>query len=372
MRIFTSYHPALFALQALHDQFPGVLELYVFCNDEGARCYNTEGKNKQLFTPVDRSSGALSIKVQQFRAKRKKIFWGDKEDLPLAPRKKQLKQLSIQDEIEQNVLVFSIPSQNDDAFDVFAVCFSKTFSNFYIPNGRNVLSSELKKSIGQTVAGQIEWLYQLHHNQQQNIERIQQAYHQNALKLKETDEALTREKATTDNLLSEYLNQLIDKHELALDCTIQLAADFLSTIRIKQIEIDAIEQLVADAVTTAYDLALDNERIELTANLLKDTKQHAASTKSYKLQELDKTEQLLHRYEEAAELVAQKSLAVNGKNLAKQLNISGPAITDAIKKHALKITRLMEKHPDRWPLISDYIRPLREIKLQALRKASGK
>lgn len=368
MNVLSTYHPALLAMQSLHDQFPGALELYTFCNDNGVKCYYTEGKNRQLFTPINLSNKNLFVKIQQFRNQKKKVFWGDKEDLPIETRKKALKQLSIQDEIEQNVLVFTIQSKTDELNDVFAICFSKTFSNFYLPSRHNTLSSELKKSIGATIASQIEWLYRLHESQKENINRIQHAYHQNAKILEQKQHELDFESKTNRDLLHQYLKQLIKEYETALNCNLILDDGFIDQIIASKIEISAIDSILKKAVLTAYDLAFDTSAIQLTANLILPTSSLAPTKKSIQLVALEKTTALLDKYEKAAQELINTSQPVNGKNLAKTLKISGPAITDAIKKHRHKIGKLIEKHPKRWPLILDYIKPIREIKHQLIRE----
>lgn len=372
MNILTSYHPALLALQSLHDQFPGALNFYLFCNDNGTQAYHSNGKNKGIFLPTNMETAESRPRIQKFRVAKKEVYWGDSDDLPVKPQKKsgkslEIKQLSIQDEIEQNVLIFRVPSLNDDSNDTFAIHFSKTFSNFYIPSGRNVLSSEMKQSIGKTIRNQILWLYDLHEKQTRNIGRIQHAYLQSADDLEVAQAALEQEKATNRNLLEKYLNQLIREQEISLNCKIVVKNGFLDKIKHSEIPIETIKEMVNNAVLTAFDLAIEKSIIQLTPNLL-----HLGPTvrsqpqKSVQLIELDKTQALLDRYEHAARGLEQKSMRVNGRNLAKELNISGPAITDAIKKHRQKIKRLLEKYPSRWVLICDFIRPIREIKLDVL------
>lgn len=369
MNILTAYHPALLSLQSVFDQFPGALEFFLFCNDNGIKAYHCAGKNEGLFVPADISSAENKILVQKFRKAKKEIVWTDKDDLPVNPKmavgkRYEIKQLSIQDEIEQNVLVFRLPSLNDDASDVFAIRFSKTFSNFYIPSGRNVLSSDLKKSIGKTIRNQVVWLYDLHQQQQRNIGRIQNAYRQSADALEDSRTALERERAANKDLLERYLSQLVREQEIHLNCQIIVKNGFLEKMQENDVPIEAIKQLVEDAVLTAFDLAFDKQYIELTPNFINVNNQHIAPQiqKSAQLVDLDKTQALLEKYEQAARQLEQRSMRINGRNLAEELAISGPAVTDAIKKHGAKIRRLLEKYPTRWPLICDFIRPIREIK----------
>lgn len=368
MNILTSYHPALLALQSLHDQFPAAIEFYLFCNDGGVKTYYSKGKNKGIFLPKEIGSAENKLYVQKLRKTKKEVFWTDKADLPIddlgvSKKKYEIKQLTLQDEIEQSVLLFRIPGRNDDAYDVFAICFSKTFSNFYIPAGRNVLSSELKKSIGKTIRNQIVWLYDLHENQHRNINRIQNAYQQNADNVEELELELEREKATNRDLLGKYIDQLIREQEIALNCKIELKSGFLDKIKNTSVAIELLKEIVREATLTAYDLSVEKTVISLTPNLIQLEKlERKPIAKTVQLIELDKTQVLLDRYEKAARQLEQKSERINGRNLAKEMGISGPAITDAIKKHSSKIKRLLEKYPTNWPLICDFIRPIREMK----------
>ena len=367
MNILSSYYPALLCMQSLHDQFPAALAFYVFCNDNGLKVYYSNGKNDGILIPKDIGELENNPIVIKFRKKKKEVMWADLDDLPINPvkesRKLEIKQLSIQDEIEQNVLIFRIPSLNDDSFDVFALSFAKTFSNFYIPSGRNVLSSELKTTIGKTVRSQIQWLYEFHAKQSTSINRIQHAYQQNIDELDESNEILAREQATNRDLLEKYLTQLIRNQEITLNCKIVLKNGFLDRIKNSGFGIESIKMIVETAVNTAYDLALNKSIIYLTPNLIQHKKQtFQAVHQTSQLAALNKTVALLDRYEQAARQIELRSERINGRNLAAELQISAPAITDAIKKHNSKIKRLLEKYPSKWPLICDFIRPIREIK----------
>lgn len=369
MNILTSYHPGLLALQSLHEQFPGALDFYLFCHNESLQVYHSQGQQKSIFLPTDQLTNEMKPQVQKFRQIKKEVIWGDLDDLPIGKEKRkplEIKQLSIQDEIEQNVLIFRIPSQLDDAYDVFAISFSKTFSNFYIPSGRNVLSSDLKKSIGQTICNQIKWLYSLHSQQKSNINRIQFAYQQNSDELEEIKSTLEEERVKSRDLLAKYINQLVKNQETALNCKIRLKKGFLDKIKASEIGIDTLKSIIENASLTAYDLALDQSVIDLTPNLIQHSNRldEKFEQKSTQLIELDKTYALLDKYEQAARGLIDKSSYVNGRNLAEALEISGPAVTDAIKKHQPKIKRLLENYPNRWPLLCDFIRPIRELKFE--------
>ncbi len=376
MNILSTYHPATLAFQSIYDQFPGALNFYLFCYDKGVKTYHCKGKNKVIFLPKEIEESTIKIAVQRFRNKKKELIWGDLDDLPvnhLEPDKEvRIKQLSIQDEIEQNVLIFRIESITDDAFDVFAIQFSKSFSNFYIQSGRNALSSDLKKTIGKTIRNQIVWLYALYKSQKRNIERIQLAYQQNVSYLEQIQIQLNNEREFNQVLLTKYLHQIIAEHEITLKCKITLDRGVLNEIKVAKIGINDIQNILKDAILTAYDLAIDRTNIHLTPNLILVNKNQHNATKnnSHQIIALDRTIALLDRYEKAARQLERKSIRINGRNLATELQISGPAITDAIKKHTPKIKRLLEKYPTKWELICDFVKPIREIKWSTLAAGS--
>ncbi|WP_070137040.1 hypothetical protein [Crocinitomix algicola] len=364
MKIISSYHPAVLALESLFDQFPAALNFRCFCNDNGIALYSCDGKNMDDFTPKNIINQELKIKIQKFRDLKKEVFWGDDDDLPVRKEShtRTIKQLSIQDEIEQNILIFRVPSLNDDSNDVFSITFSKSFSNFYIPSGRNALSSEMKVALGKTIRNQVLWTYKLHKKQSNSIRRIQQAYLKHADEVDELHVKLEQERDNNRALLDRYLLQLLRSKEIELDANIRIKKGFLDKIINADIGINEIKSAVETAVATAHDLAVDKSNINLSANLIDVKRTDQTKHKSSQLIALDKTHALLDRYEQAARQLNDNSVKINGRNLAKTLEISGPAITDAIKKHQLKIAKLIEKHPDSWPLICEFIRPLQEIR----------
>ncbi|MGB1102268.1 MAG: hypothetical protein ACPG21_01425 [Crocinitomicaceae bacterium] len=369
MNILTSYHPALLALQSLYDQFPGALTFYLYCMDDGIKALHNNGKNKSDFIPQSIETADDRPAIQRFRKMKKEVYWGDLADLPvridqIKKSGKTIKQLSIQDEIEQNILIIRVPSLKDDTSDVFVIQFSKTFSNFYIASGRNSLSSELKQSLGKTIRGQLIWIYQLYNSQSENVRRIQKAYLRNTDELISLKEQLKNESAEAKQLLEKYVNGLIQSQGQQLNCMVEVEANFIEHIKRSKIPIENLEEKISSAMRTAYDLSINPNHIQLNKNLIESSEEESAPAykRSTKMLELDKTKTLLSKYETAARQIENNGIRINGKNLAEALNISGPAITDAIKKHRHKIQRLLEKYPQEWPLISDYIRPIREIK----------
>ncbi|WP_027418582.1 site-specific integrase [Crocinitomix catalasitica] len=374
MNLFSTYHPALIALYSLNDQFKGNLGIYTFCNDKGVHAYMCKGEDQESYTHQEIDISDIKPKIQDFRSLKKEIFWGDKNDLPFVTRSKQIQQLSIQDEIEQNVLIFRVDSANDDISDVFAIEFSKSFSNFYISNSRNNLSSEMKLSIGKTIRNQVVWIYNFYKQQQFNIEKIQIAYQKSIDTVISKNEEISEIKRTNDLFINQYILQLIGEHESKFNCVIKFAPDFLNQLSETGVRLNELNEIIDSACSTAYDLSLDKSNIYLSANLIRPIHSiQDQQNKSHTVQliGLNKTVELLDKYERAARELDQSNQRINGKNLAKALKISGPAVSDALKNHHKKIHKALEKNPDSWPLITNYIRPIREIKWKLANKNIG-
>lgn len=370
MNLFTSYNPAIIAMQSLYDQFPAATNFYLFCKEDSIKIYEIENTKDPVFALNDISKPGLISEVQKFRSQKKDVIWCDMEDLPIRKKKKDFKQISIEDEIEQNLLVFRIPSPVDELMDVFAIEFPKSFSNFYIQSGRNLMSSELKKSIGKIIREQIKWLYSFNKNQREKISKIQLAYQNINDGYSKIKEELNEEKIRNTEYLNQYLSSIIYQKEIEMNCQIRMTPEFSSALKGLHISIDKLKEVVHQCANTAFDLAINKQIIELAPHLIEVGTRHKPKddNKSIRLIQLDKTMLLLDKYEQGARELDRSGKKINGKNLAQMLNISGPAITDAIKKHSSKISQLLEKYPNKWLLIREFVKPIREIQWKILSK----
>ncbi len=373
MKLFTSYHPALIALNSLQKQFPAAESMHLFCRDEKVEVYRITNNDLELPEINTVSTSRTKQEVQKFRATTNKVMWCDFEDLPLKAKKKNFQQITIEDEIEQNVLVIRIQSMEDEHSDVFAIEFPKSLSNFYLHNGRNSMSSEFKKSIGNIVREQISWLYNFQSEQKENVSKIQKAYQNLSDQLKITQNELVNEKSQNETYLNKYISSIIAKSEEENNCVIKVTNDYLKQLKSLNIGIDTIKQTINDSIATAYDLAVDKSIIQLSPDFIfyKDTVQITNENISLRLVQLNKTMNLLDRYESGCRELQRNNQKINGKNLAKTLGISGPAITDAIKKHSSKIVKLISKHPEKWTLLCEHLKPVREIHWEILSKKNA-
>jgi len=75
---------------------------------------------------------------------------------------------------------------------------------------------------------------------------------------------------------------------------------------------------------------------------------------------LQRTLSMLDRYEKAASELINSKQSITGQNLGKQLQppVTAAAISDAISKHSMKITRLLNEYPDRWSILKTHFKAI--------------
>lgn len=99
----------------------------------------------------------------------------------------------------------------------------------------------------------------------------------------------------------------------------------------------------------------ENIQIKNVSVLKKDTK--------IKQLNLNKTEQLLDKYEMIAEDLKKKNLPILGKNIAANClpPISAPALTDSINKHSERIILCLKNYPEKWQLLRSDYKPVKNL-----------
>ena len=77
----------------------------------------------------------------------------------------------------------------------------------------------------------------------------------------------------------------------------------------------------------------------------------------------NRSELLLDKYEEAAQIALANNQVVNGRTIAAYLqpSVSPPAITDALKKNRKAIKSLLDENPTKWGLLRNYLKPVKNI-----------
>lgn len=138
---------------------------------------------------------------------------------------------------------------------------------------------------------------------------------------------------------------------------IELILQSPSPIAIQSVLDQALQLALYTQIDLHSPIILRQEHIELHATIIKSQTRNRLYTRA---------ELLLDKYETSAQRIDLKKAIITGRTLAEHLEppVSPPAITDAIKKNRKAIAQAMQQHPDRWPLIRNYLKPLKDLDFQ--------
>lgn len=105
------------------------------------------------------------------------------------------------------------------------------------------------------------------------------------------------------------------------------------------------------------------EIIESISNFIPQKKEQLKLKPKPGRSKLEKTIQLLDRYELAVNKLMADKLPVMGKNIANVCSpkISAPALTDSINKHKDRIVECLKLYPDNWPLLKTHYLPVQKM-----------
>jgi len=358
MRFAGTYHPIPYLLLRIADFLPSVEN------------YNGlwMGYDRKIYTNYENNplQNALKIKAQEKREQQITSEWTSQltffEENNV---EKQNSQLSIEDENKLHILQLYFPSPVDGLMDVISIHFPEniflksmnlTFQGVSSKE-KHILSSFLTSILNaehQRVTQERKLLLQMEKSTQQHTQKIQ---------------TLKDHLNTTEELYSSAVRTIVNDSksnlEKELNKSFHFDQDVIAKLAKERLTINEIEIIVKDAIFLAYNLNVSAPVIQIeNSHITWDSSTTARKEEiSVSDSRKQKAKYLLDRYEKAAEIVVQKGLSINGKNIAAQLDppVTPPAITDAVKKNQTKIGYFLEQYPSRWSKIRKYIRPIASI-----------
>jgi hypothetical protein len=133
-----------------------------------------------------------------------------------------------------------------------------------------------------------------------------------------------------------------------LKAVVEQAAQYAETMN--------LEGNSADVLISDFHLVFEEKDVIVT-------KQTVAAPVGDVPAKYNKTFLLLDKLEHAALHVKSRNLLLTGSNIGNEFPtpVTPPAITDALKKHRIKILFLFKEYPDRWTTIRTEFRPVQNI-----------
>jgi hypothetical protein len=307
--------------------------------------------------------------VLKERKKVKPYDWIRKSDMPFMVKENGVEQLTISDELKNNILVMRFNNAFDNQSDIVYLYFNEHFGNFRLSKTDDSLTSSAKNIIQSL-------LYKTWHEQIKQMQQDYSIWHtlQRAENLRKTS---TDKLEKENNLLQHRLKNTIEGNvnyllkKLRPDTgSIKVSQKAIEKIIDLNLSVEQLEKLLEQALVLAENTALLTSNIIITENeiipeLIQFTEEDNAVKQEEEQVEVryQKTKSFLDRYEKAAELLKKQNKPITGANIGSACSptVSHAAISDVLKKHRNKIISLLQKHPDKWPILRSEFRSIKNL-----------
>lgn len=268
----------------------------------------------------------------------------------------------LESELKKTVLVIALQETNDHHSNLIFLSFQKGIKHFLPSKDSEVLSTENKAIVGNLILNQLSQHLQTVRAFQDNFSPIQHSFSRAEHKINELKEVnAEHEKQRKDYirlLCHEWLRKEGDRH----DGEFRLDEDAIQSLLDAGVGLAMMEKVLERAASILTTIHPHEEILTIQEHHL-DWEKDQSVTPVKRLPKKDKTIDLLDRYESVAIQLQQSGEKVTGKAIAENLrpSVSPPAITDAVKKHKKSIAFLLDRYPNRWSTIREYLSPVKKI-----------
>jgi hypothetical protein len=371
-----SEKPILFILQRFPSLLPGIEKVVSIYYDKEYERLNAYAilKVKDDYVLEETKVNDTEGKLQKFRRDSAPYLWMQPEDIPFEIKSEERVQLSIFNELNNNILLLKILNEFDGCHDLYFIYFNQNLSNFGIVNSKRSLTTENKSIIGHLLRNSIEsylkdfkedreLFISLNENNQTVINELTQS---------RKELTITREK-NRDGIIHLCKSYLVDLSRenghnfLFSDEAIKKLREYDGELGLLRIILDKsvryaqtmlINGNIQDILISDYHLIFDSAKHKRNVEILPLSEQTSDIPARY-----NKTFLFLNKLENAAQTVKSKNLLLTSVNVGNEFPspITPSAITDALKNHQSKILYLFKELPTRWQIIRCEFRPVQNI-----------
>lgn len=355
MKLSGTYLPMDYLLEAAYRWVPGLVSVQ-----------SVFAVNAKLFLATHDSRIPLHadslehIRLRKLRERKSRYAWVSADFID--GQALSTGQLAIERELTYRFLALFLTNPLDQLADVVVLEFPEQANPFKIKSGEVGLSTNEKEQLGAFLSSLFVSEYQRIHDENKLMRQfsggIQQLRNENRELLAEIERLKQERKDEFNYVLNSAIAQVeqnemigvrVNEQAFARLKALNLSEAELCTLLSRALRLELIGQFGADPVVVTP--------LYLDVSGAKSRNEGSSAIES----KFDKALLLLNKYEEAARLLTEKGLLVNGKNIAARLEITPPALTDAIKKSAGKISILLMNYPEKWKLIRQFLKPIQRI-----------
>jgi hypothetical protein len=371
-----SEKPILFLLQRFPTLLPGIEKVVAIYYDTEYERLNAHSirKEKDDYFQDETKVNDTDGKIQKFRTDSAPYLWMQPEDIPFEIVTEERVQLSIFNELNNNILLLRILNEYDGHYDLIFIYFNQNLSNFGIVNSKRILATENKAIIGHLLKNTIETYLKnfkedrelfisLNENNQTVINELKQSRKELEITKEKNRDGITHLcKSYLVDLSREYhYNFLFSDDAIKklraydgdlgqLRIILENAAEYAQTMQ--------INRNVQDIIIFDYHLNFVSNHNKRDLEIQPVSEQTNDIPARY-----NRTFLFLNKLENAAQSVKLKNLLLTSVNVGNEFPspITPSAITDALKNHQSKILYLFKELPNRWQIIRSEFRPVQNI-----------
>ena len=271
-------------------------------------------------------------------------------------------QLDLLSEHENRMLLLNFKSEIDGLNDIICLTFPKEIGFLGLYKTVKNLTTDDKTLIGELLHKLFEVEFQSHKNNLKKQNRIAEYFKLKDQSISKTPSQLYHNYIQTE--LNNGINFLL-KTRINFDFDLELI-DYLVN---NNYSINDICSFLKESYQTIQMVEQINDTFKFQLfhfKMIENEKSNQISNTHIISPNKDKIIDLLDKLEEAAKIIENKGMVINGKLVAQFLNppVSPPAITDIIKKNILKIENKFSLYPNNWLLIRKHLKPLRELEFK--------
>ncbi len=367
-------NPVLFILKKFPEILPGIEKVVTIYHspDSGNILAMSLKKIQEEYKLEELSlKDSLSI-ISRLRNETTPYTWMQKENIPFEIQIKENVQIGIFNELNNNILLIRYPSRFDHLNDLFFVYFNENRSNFGVVNTDKLLSTDNKFIIAHIVRNAINSYFSTLEEDRKLFSELQENTRTLVFEINSLRNELEATQAKYDNgfvqLCSKYLLDISKRYSRKFsfsDSAIEKLKNFDG-------DFNDMGEILEKAALFAESLTIDSLLSEIIImdfhlNTSKPVKKATQEVHPENNQEVPvrymKTLVLLDKLENAALNVKTRNKLLTSANLGNEFPtpVTPPAISDALKKHRLKIIHLFKEYPGRWEIIRNEFRPIQNI-----------
>ncbi len=307
--------------------------------------------------------------IQKSRVSKSPTAWLTREELSYDLKAVENRQVDIFDEQHKTVLVLRFPNKYDGLQDIMFLYLQESMSMFGMNLTSRSLSTDYKSIIGYLLYHFVLTFTRTSEADASAAQTVADSTKSIISALMQSNEELSRTRQYYGQSLVDLCENYLEELQSGSGRRYRLHESAIEKIRKYSGEIKYLKTIIKNAVIFAGYLEQDEEPgllyihdFHLNAETyIPESRKEEPST--YPEDRYTKTIYLLDRLETAAKEVVMLKKKLTGKNVGELCDrpITAAAITDALGKHRKKIIDLFEKYPDKWEIIRNDFKPVKNL-----------